>query len=270
MVSPWLWKAVRVAWILFLTVVSLRLADRLIQKHGAKLSAALPLTSLTQGLAKGIIWGIGGLILLDAFGISITPLLAALGVGGLAVALGLQDTLTNLFSGIYITIARKIRVGDYIKLDTGEEGYVVDIAWRSTRIRSLSNNLIIVPNTKLAQAIVTNYDLPTQDQAVLVELGIDYGSDLEKVERVTSEVAKEVMRQVAGGVPSFEPFVRYHTFSDAGIQFTVILRGSTFVDQYLVKHEFLKRIHRRYAKEGITLPSSLRTLILNSSAQPPR
>ena len=188
-------------------------------------------------------------------------MLTALGVGGLAVALALQEPLANLFAGLFVTLAGQVRIGDYIKLESGEEGYIVDFSWRSTRIRMLANNLILVPNSKLAQSIVVNYHLPSQDLAVLVDVGVDYASDLAHVERVTIEVAKEVMREVNGGVSEFEPFTRYHTFGDSSINFSVILRGKEFVDQYLVKHEFVKRLHARYGKEGINIPFPIRTLV---------
>lgn len=259
-------KALVILWVISLTLAMARLADQLIRRYQTTLAVALPLTSLTQNLTKGMILVVGGLIVLNGLGVSITPLLTALGVGGLAVALALQDTLTNLFSGIYVTVARQVRVGDYIKLDSGEEGYVADISWRSTRIRNLPNNWIIIPNTKLAQAIVTNYDLPSQDLAVLVEVGVDYRSDLEQAERVTIEVAQQVMKDVSGGVPAFAPFIRYHTFGDSSVNFTTILRAQTFVDQYLVKHEFVKRLHRRYAQEGITIPFPMRTVIMEPPA----
>jgi small-conductance mechanosensitive channel len=96
--------------------------------------------------------------------------------------------------------------------------------------------------------------------AVLVNLGVHYGSDLQKVEQVTVEVAKEVMKEVAGGVPGFQPFIRYNTFGDFSINFTVILRGKEFVDQYLIKHEFIKRLHARYKKEGIVIPFPIRAI----------
>lgn len=252
--SPIVESLLQVMLVVFLTWLALRMADQIIRKYGTRLATALPLTRLTQNIAKGSILVIGALVILNSFGISITPILTALGVGGLAVALGLQDTLANFFSGVYITVARHVRVGNYIKLDSGEEGYVVDIAWRTTRIRSLSNNMIVVPNTKIAQAIVTNYDLPTPQLAVLVGVAVDYRSDLEQVERVAVSVAKEVMQKIPGGVPEFEPSIRYHTFGDSGVQFTVILQGTTFVDQYLLKHEFIKRLHRRFAQEGIVIP----------------
>jgi small-conductance mechanosensitive channel len=125
----------------------------------------------------------------------------------------------------------------------------------------LPNNTVLVPNAKLAQAIVINYHLPDKELAVLVNVGVDYESDLEQVERVTCDVARDVMRTVPGGVPQFEPFIRYHTFGESSIDFTVILRASEFVDQYLVKHEFVKRLHQRYRHEGIAIPFPIRTLV---------
>jgi small-conductance mechanosensitive channel len=75
------------------------------------------------------------------------------------------------------------------------------------------------------------------------------------------DVGHEVMRDVAGGVPEFEPFIRYHTFGDSSIDFTVILRAKEFVDQYLIKHEFIKRLHARFNHEGIVIPFPIRTIV---------
>jgi small-conductance mechanosensitive channel len=242
------------------TFVLANVSSKLIKIYSQRVESALPVTSLTQNISRIVIFAIGVLIILNSLGISITPILATLGVGGLAVALALQDTLANLFSGFHIIISRQIRIGDYIKLDSGEEGYVTDINWRSTKVRMLPNNIVLIPNEKLAKAIVTNCYLPDKEMAVLVNLGVHYNSDLKKVEKITCEVAKEVMEEVQGGVPEFEPFIRYHTFADFSINFTVILRAKEFVDQYLVKHEFIKRLHERFAKEGIVIPYPIRAI----------
>ena len=201
------------------------------------------------------------LVVLNGLGLSITPMLTALGVGGLAVALALQEPLANSFAGLFLTLAGQVRVGDYVKLDGGQEGYIADFSWRSTRLRMLANNLVIVPNAKLAQAIVVNHHLPSQDLAVLVEVGVDYASDLTNVERVVGDVRRDVMRQVPGGLPSFEPFIRYYTLAESRVNFTVILRAKEFVDKYLVKHEFIKRLHARFGEEGIVVPFPIRTVV---------
>ena len=239
-----------------------RFLSDLIQIYEDKIKGALPGASIFKNLIKGFVLVIGFLMILHTIGISITPLITTLGIGGLAVALALQDTLANLFAGLHIVATKKVRPGDYIKIETGEEGYVTDITWRDTTIRQLPNNIVIIPNSKLASAIVTNYYFPERELAVLVQVGVSYDSDLEKVEKVTIEVAKEVMQEVSGGVPEFNPFIRYHTFDDFSINFTVILRAKEFVDQYLVKHEFVKRLKKRYDQEGIEIPFPIRTVFL--------
>lgn len=215
-----------------------------------------------QGLVRFVILALALLILLDMLGISITPLIASLGVGSLAVALGLQETFANFFAGIYIVVDRPVRVGDFIRLESGEEGYVSEVGWRNTRIRMLSNAVVVVPNNKMISSTIRNYFLPDKEIAVLVEVGVHYSSDLAKVERVTVDVARGIQRSVPGAVTGFEPFVRYHTLGDSSINFTVILRAKEFVDQYLLKHEFIKALHRCYQEAGIVIPYPIRTLEL--------
>jgi small-conductance mechanosensitive channel len=216
--------------------------------------------NIFKTLFRILVLVIGGLIILDSLGISITPLIASLGVGSVAIALALQDTLSNIFAGIHILVDKPIKVGDYVRLESGENGYVTTIGWRSTRIRMLPNNEIIIPNSKLANTQIINYHAPQQELSVLVEVGVSYESDLEYVEKVTIEVAKETLKEVEGGVSDFEPFIRYHTFDNFSINFTVILRAREYVNHYLIKHEFIKRLHKRYNKEGIVIPFPITTL----------
>jgi small-conductance mechanosensitive channel len=212
--------------------------------------------------AKIVLIAVGAMIVLDNLGVSLTPLLTTLGIGSLAVAIALQDTLGNFFAGLHIKADRPIEIGHFVKLQTGEEGYVERIGWRSTRIRMLPNNMVVVPNSKLVQDIITNYYLPDPELAVLVQVGVAYGSDLEKVDKVTSEVAKEVLQTTPGAIAGFEPFIRYHTFGDSSIDFTVILRAREFTDGILLKHEFIKKLHVRYEKEGIQFPFPTRIVYL--------
>ena len=249
------------------TIVIARIASGFVDSYANRVKGALASTSIFINLTKLVVFVVGTLIILQSLGISISPILATLGVGGLAVALAFQDTLSNLFSGLHIIASKQVRPGDYVRLDTGEEGYVTDITWRNTTIRAIPNNMIIVPNSKLASTIVTNYYQPRKVMSVLVQLGVSYDSDLVKVEKVTLEVAKEVLREVKGGVPEFEPFIRYHTFADFSINFTVILRAREFLDQYLVKHEFIKRLHERYKKEGIEIPFPIRTVYMQAEKE---
>ncbi|MEN9723950.1 MAG: hypothetical protein RJB38_1936 [Pseudomonadota bacterium] len=188
----------------------------------------------------------GGAVILDAFGISITPLLASLGVGSLAVALALQDTLGNFFSGLYLQFDRPIRLGDFVRLESGAEGYVIRIGWRSSAIRLLSNNVLVIPNSKLSASILTNYELPQPETWISVEWSVPRASDLEKVEALTLEVASEVLRRVPGGVSGALPEIRFHSLSDLHVHFTVVLKARHWVEQYSLKHELIKGLHRAY------------------------
>ena len=247
-------KALYVAAALSLTFLASEVLVKLAQTHGPASDPSLPRTTLTENLIRIVVVIVGLLMILRGVGLDITAILTALGVGGLAVALALQDTLANLFAGLYLTVAKQIRIGNYIRLSSGEEGYLVDIDWRASRLRELTNNTVLVPNAKLSQSIVTNYHLPDRELAVMIEASVDYASDLDRVERAVVEVARDVMRSVPGGVADFEPSVRFHTFGDPGIGFTVVLRAQEFVDQHLIRHEFVKRLHRRFASEGIEIP----------------
>ena len=248
-----------------------RLLNKLLAEYSGKISILRTSGSVVRGFVRVIVIGLGLLILLDSFGISITPIIASLGIGSLAVALALQPTLENFFAGIQIVIDKPFQVGQFVKLESGEEGYIHKVGWRSTWVRMLPNNIVIMPNKIMVNSRITNYYYPETEMAVLVQVGVHYESDLENVERVTIEVGRETMKEVTGGVPSFDPFIRYHTFADFSINFTVILRAREFVDNYLIKHEFIKRLHKRYAQEGITIPYPIQALNLQQEkvAWPP-
>lgn len=214
--------------------------------------------SLISNFAKIVILVLGTLIVLQTVGVQITPIVTTLGVTGLAVGLALQDTLANLFSGFYLIISKQVRTGDYVKLDDAYEGYVTDITWRNTTIRELKNNIIIVPNSRLASAIFTNYHLPAKVITLTMDIGVGYESDLEQVERVTIEVAKEVMQEIAPELMDFEPTIRFHTFNDFSIDFRLSLRVKEYVDQRIARHLIIKKLHKRYQQEGIQIPFPVR------------
>src|ERR1019366_2210482 len=135
-VTHWSAKVLLALWIISLTLVLSRLSGRMVRTHSTKLEGALPVSTLTEALASLIIWILGILTLLgQVFDIDIRASLAALGVGGLAVALALQDTLSNLFAGFYVSVARQIRIGDFVKIDAGQSRYVQDIGWRCTTLK---------------------------------------------------------------------------------------------------------------------------------------
>ncbi len=256
-------KALLCGIVLLVTIISLKLVTGIIKYYGEtakllNLSTATVFTNFT----KILFLTLGGLIILQILGISITPMLTALGIGGLAVALALQDTLSNFFAGIHILLAGQIKVGDFVRMDTGEEGYIKDIGWRNTTILMLPNNMVVVPNSKLSGSILTNYSSPQKELNIYIPVGVSYSEDLERVEKVTVEVAEEVLNEVEGGMKGFKPLVRYKEFGDSSINFIVILRVRDYESQFLVRHEFIKRLHKRYGEEGIEIPFPIRTVYL--------
>lgn len=253
--------------ILSLTIMASGLAGELIRFYGSRTPDAMPATTLTQNLVQLFIVLVGGVIMLNHLGVSITPILTALGVGGLAVALALQDTLSNLFAGFYISVAGQVRLGDYIKLNTGEAGYVTDISWRSTIIRALGSNLIIIPNSKLAQAIVTNYYLPDRRISLSIAVSVSYASDPEQVERVLLDEVRSGVGAIAGLLAEPAPSVQLIPgFGDSTLNFTLGCYVAEFADQFSVQHELRKRILKRFRAEGIEMPFPTRTVYVREEA----
>ncbi|MEO0232969.1 MAG: mechanosensitive ion channel domain-containing protein [candidate division WOR-3 bacterium] len=248
-------------YILSITIVLINIASGFLKIYTEKLKEALPSVSILENIIKISILIIGLLVLLNFLGISIIPIITALGVGGIAIALALQDTLSNLFAGFHIILSKHIRPGDYVKLQTGEEGYVVDITWRNTTIKSLLNNLIVIPNSRLSSTIFTNYHLPEKEMSLIIPVTVSYDSDLERVEEVTTSIAKEVLREIYGKEDD-EVFIRYSSFGEYGINFNVIINIKEFSQQYLIRHNFIKRLYKKYKEEGIVIPYPVRKIYI--------
>ena len=221
-------------------------------------------------ISKVLFVGLGLMIVLDNLGVSLTAVWTTLGVGSVAVALALQDTLSNFFAGVYLRLDNPVRIGDYIKLESGEEGYVIQLGWRSARIRTLPNNVVVVPNGKLASTIVTNYTQPEPRMSLLVSVSVSYNDDPEKVERILVEEAISTAKEVEGLLADPAPFVRFIPgFGASSLDFTLICQVATFVDQYLAQHELRKRILARFRREGISIPFPQRDLHLYGNGWSP-
>lgn len=241
---------------LVLSVFLLTKAVLLILRNiGARYEAMGNIQGPIEALTKIVLIAVGGMIVLDNLGISLTPIITTLGIGSLAVAIALQDTLGNFFAGLYLKADHPIEMGHYIRLESSQEGFVDRIGWRSTQIRTLQNNVVVVPNNKLAQTIITNFDLPQERMALLIPVGVSYESDPQKVEEILVDEAKKAVGEVAGLLDYPEPFVRFIPgFGDFSMNFTLICQVGRFVDQFLVQHELRKRIVKRFQQEGIEIP----------------
>jgi small-conductance mechanosensitive channel len=199
------------------------------------------------------IYAIAIVAILGYFKIDITPMLAGVGLGALAVGLALQSTLANFFAGLHLISDKPIEVSNYIEIDENTKGFVEDIGWRSTRIRTLADNLLIIPNAKLAESNITNFSKPKQDMSLWVPCGVAYEADLRKVERITLEVAEKIQQTVDGAVKDFEPMFRYKEFGDSNINFIAILRVEEPTKRFVVRNEFIKALKERFDSENIEI-----------------
>lgn len=263
--ATYLVKATHLLIILSVTVAFANLLTRLFINYVERKAVSVQSTGLLNTIIKIAIYLIGFIIVLHTFGVSIAPLITALGIGGLAVGLALKDTLENLFAGIHIMTEKTIRIGDFIKLETGQEGFVDDISWRTTRIRMIPNNLIIIPNSKLAQSIVLNYFLPEKRMSLQIPISVSYDSDPEKVEKIVIEEVKKAFAEVPGLLREPEPTVRFIPgFSESSLDFTLICYIKDVTEQFTVQHELRKRIFKRFKEEGIEIPFPQRVVWLKN------
>lgn len=248
--------------IIAVTAFAARIAGRTIKAYTSREDAALPSSSIFVNLTRGLIWVLGGLTLLAAFGISIAPLLTAMGIGGIVLGLALQDTLANLVAGVQVLLSGQIEPDDFIRLESGDAGWVIDVTWRNTTVRRLSNDLVIVPNAKLGSELVTNYTKMDEKHVLWVSTGVAYGSDLEQVERITLDVARQIAHAEEGADPEYESLLRFKNFGDSSIDLIVSIRCDNYLTHYRVESEMIKHLHARFAQEGIEIPFPQRVVTM--------
>ncbi len=252
-VSIILEKIISVGIIFSITLLIANFVGDLIKFYFKK--GQIPSVSIFSGIVKGIIIITGLTVILQKLNVSITPILTTLGVGGLAVALALKNTLSNFFAGLQILISRKIKVGDYIQLSSGEAGYVSDIDWRNTIIKTTTNNLIIIPNAKLVSVIVTNYYLPEKDLWIKLVLDIPYNAkNLEKIEKVTRDLAKKIVdEEFEKDYNAPEPKIYYRELSAYSIKLEVRFRLKELRDIRPVRSRFIKELIKEYRRQKIDI-----------------
>jgi small-conductance mechanosensitive channel len=256
-------RTLAVLWVVSVTIALSRLAGNVVRFYGGRIMGAHSVTSITRKLAQIAVLLLGMAWLLRVFNFSLTPVLTTLGVGGLAVALGLQDTLSNLFAGFYVSISGLLRIGDYIKLNTGEEGYITDINWRATTMRGSTNNLVIIPNNKLGQAIYTNYNLPDTRLGMSISFSVGYDSDVDRVQGILLAETVAATDQVPGLLADPAPYVLFSPGpGESALVFQVNFSVDGFAGQYVAQSELRKRLFKRLKQEGIRMPFPTRTVLL--------
>ncbi|MEP7353348.1 MAG: mechanosensitive ion channel family protein [Acidobacteriota bacterium] len=248
-------------WIISLTWVLARLSGGLVRIHGARADGTAGSGTLPQVLTSVVVGMLGALTLLNMFGIDVRPWLAALGVGGLAVALALQDTLSNFFAGFYVSVAGQIRVGDFVQLEGGPKGYVYDIGWRTTTLRELTNNLVIIPNNKLSQSIITNYHFPDSRTVLSIPVSAANENDAAQVENTLVDIVKKAAAEVPGILLTPPPRARLLGFGDS-LQFTLAVQIESYEMQFDIQDELRKRILLRFRQDRIIIPAPVRAVAI--------
>ena len=214
---------------------------------------------------------LGTIIFLDNIGVTLTAVWTTLGVGSVAVALALQETLSNFFSGLYLIADRPVRLNDYIRLDSNQEGFVLRIGWRSTILQTLGNNFVVIPNSSLAKAIITNFSAPTPRMSYSLPVGVAYGTDPNLVEKVLLEAAREAIHDgVQGLLAEPPPSVSLNPgFGTVSLDFSLSVQLRQFTDQFPVQSELRKRVVRKFKEAGIEMPFPARTRAADRAGQSP-
>ncbi len=216
-----------------------------------------------------LIYGLGLLLVINTLGIPISPLIAGLGLGGVAVALAIQPTLSNLFAGTYVMTEGVVSPGDYIEMEGGIAGYVLEVGWRSTRLRTWSNNLVVVPNARFAETIITNYYEPERQVNVYLTCGVSYSSDLARVEAVSLDVMNQVLESSPHGVKEYGAYFGFDSFGESNVDFWLFVQAKDRLASFELRSELINELHRRFDAEGIVINYPVRALQFPSATPRP-
>jgi small-conductance mechanosensitive channel len=208
-----------------------------------------------------VIYLLGALQLLGYFGFSISPILAGLGIGGIAVALAVQPTLSNFFAGTYVLTEGALKEGDFIEIEGGIQGYVSSVGWRSTKIRDRFNNLVLIPNSKMAESVVTNFYSPETAINILITSGVAYEENLENVEVTVKDTLQQLLSVSENVANNTQPRFGFSEFGDSNINFWIFMQAKDWSASFQLKSEIIKAVHSSFDKKGITINYPTRRII---------
>ena len=247
-----------------------RIAVAAVSEYGARHPAVSPALGVTRGIIRIAVAVLATIMALESIGVPVAPLLTTLGIGSLAVALALQETLANFFAGLHLLADRPVRPGDYVKLqEGGAEGFVETIGWRSSRLRTTANNIIVLPNQKLAQAILTNFHLPFASVVMTVSITVATDADPDAVEKVLEDELRIAVADIADlRAGSGKIAVRLTDLTDAGQIWQCTLDVKDVEAQKLAGHEVRTRLLKRLRRERIALAVKEKVFLLPEKNAP--
>ena len=261
LVKQWLNRIYTVIYVLAIAMIIWRLIDILVEwyKNEVEPNRADPhqadtILLLLHRFARVLLITTAAIMLLSLYNINVNALIAALGIGGLAVSLAAQDTLSNVISGIMMMMDQPFRVGDRIeipKLNTW--GDVVDIGLRSTRIRTSDNRLVIMPNNVISTDQVVNYTYPDPRYRIQIEIAIGYEQDIEKVRQILVDTVSEVE-----GVISYKPVdALIVNMGEYALTFRVRWWIQSYVDTRRMFDQVYTALRKALKEAGIDIPTGI-------------
>lgn len=193
---------------------------------------------------------------------NITPILTAFGVTSLAIGLAMQSSLSDFFAGLQLISDPMIQLGDFVEINE-LQGTITDITWRSTHIKTFSNNVVLIPNTTVLKSIVTNFHRPEKAFIYFFSAGISYHSKLDHAENIIREIATNIQKQQVSPFNEHIPSVRFKAFGDSNIEFSIGIKLSDYMDSFPVRHELVKTLKQRFDLEQIDISFPCRNVYLH-------
>lgn len=266
-IGRWLGATLDIALVIACALGLSRLAVAALTAFAKRNPSVNPALGVSRGIVRIVVTVLAAIMALESVGVPVAPLLTTLGIGSLAVALALQETLANFFAGLHLLADRPVRPGDYIKLQEGAEGFVETIGWRSSRLRTSANNIVVVPNVKLSQAILTNFHLPIANVTMTITLTVDADADVNAVERALADELARAVADVAE-LRDSKPVVRLSDVNVAGQVWNCTVDAKDVEAQALAGHEVRKRLLARLRREKIALAVKERVFLLPEKNAP--
>ncbi len=230
---------------------------------GGDKSRAGDVFPVVRKLVMSAVYFIALAVLLSEMGVEVGPLIAGLGVAGLAVALALQDSLKNFFAGLYLLSDKPIRRGDIIALDNDKsevKGTVEEIGWRATRIKGAANAVHIIPNEKLAASVIVNYSKGRETRTVMVKVGIEYGADVDKALAALTKAAEKTIKEAPAADSDVKAEIRVNEFLDSSVELAALVRVKDYGERFAVASSLRRNILKFFREERINIPYPIRTL----------
>ncbi len=220
------------------------------EKTDTDLDRLVPILLTT---ARYLIWFVTFLLLLANFEVDITPLLAGAGIAGIALALAAQDILSNFLGGAIIAIDKPLRTGDRVRINTFF-GDVVSVGPRSTRIKTMDNQIVILPNSTVTTSVVINYTMPDMTLKVRVPFSVAYGSDMDRVTGILLDIACEAAEKTPWVLTEPAPSVYFREFGDSSLNGQLLLWTKNYDYEWDVQDWVIRQIDRRFREEKIGIP----------------